>query len=57
VSVLLLEAGGSDELMFVKAPAAAFKLQNDDLVDWRYRTTTQLHASKANTKEQSAWPR
>lgn len=40
--VLLLEAGGDDNLPFMRMPAAFLALQ-DTAVDWGYRTTPQAH--------------
>lgn len=40
--VLLLEAGGDDDLPLIKAPGAYLML-HDSKVDWAYRTVPQVH--------------
>ncbi len=36
--VILLEAGGDDNGLFLTMPAGSFKLMNDKKLDWNYRT-------------------
>ena len=55
-SVLLIEAGGSDDLLDVNVPAAAVRLQLTD-ADWQYRTVPQRHANRAMVDGRCRWPR
>ena len=55
-TVLLLEAGGSDDLLDVAIPAAAIRLQLTDN-DWQYQTTPQPHANLGMTGHRCRWPR
>lgn len=56
VRVLLLEAGGSDDRLHVKIPAAAIKIQRS-LQDWCYQTVPQQHCQYNMQERQSNWPR
>lgn len=57
ISVLLLEAGGSEEdNPVIRVPFAALELQNSD-VDWAYRTESQQKACLGMHKQRCAWPR
>jgi hypothetical protein len=57
VSVLLLEAGGSDDLLNINCPAACIKLQRDPSVDWNYVTAPQKHAHGNMVDRVGHWPR
>lgn len=57
VTVLLLEAGGSDDRLNSNIPAAALKLQRDPEVDWCYQTVPQAHAQGNMANRVSNWPR
>jgi choline dehydrogenase len=57
VSVLLLEAGGSDDLLNIHVPAAAIKLQRQTDTDWCYETTPQQHAHGNMAGKRGYWPR
>lgn len=56
VRVLLLEAGGSDDRLHVKIPAASIKLQLTSN-DWCYQTVTQQHCQYNMHQHKSNWPR
>jgi choline dehydrogenase len=36
--IILFEAGGEDNRLFVRMPAGSFKLMNNDNADWNYPT-------------------
>ncbi|XP_062603385.1 alcohol dehydrogenase [acceptor]-like isoform X1 [Saccostrea cucullata] len=56
-SVLLIEAGGSEENNeVVRVPFAAIDLQNTE-VDWAFRTTPQTKACLGMRDKRCAWPR
>ena len=57
VSVLLIEAGGSDDVTNIDVPAAAIKLQRDPNYDWNYRTTPQKHCHGNMIDRVGHWPR
>ena len=57
LQVLLLEAGGSDDVLEVNCPAAAIKLQRDPRTDWLYKTEPQKDAHGNMTEERGCWPR
>lgn len=52
IKVLLLEAGGADTSPFIHTPAMMAFLP-DSNVDWRFRTTPQIHCNM----RRFAWPR
>ena len=54
-SVLLIESGGSDDLLDVAVPAAALKLQLSSL-DWQYTTVKQQHACLGMKDAVNRWP-
>ena len=54
-SVLLIESGGSDDLLNVNVPAAALKLQLSPL-DWQYTTVKQQHACQGMKDGVNRWP-
>jgi choline dehydrogenase len=56
VTVLLLEAGGSDDDMAVKVPLACNTLQGTER-DWQFRTEPQQHSHRMYNGNQSKWPR
>ncbi|XP_062603388.1 glucose dehydrogenase [FAD, quinone]-like [Saccostrea cucullata] len=56
-SVLLIEAGGSEENNeMIRIPFAALDLQNTE-VDWAFRTTPQTKACLGMKDKRCAWPR
>ncbi len=57
VTVLLIEAGGKDEIMDIHIPLAFPKLQNLPNIDWMYRTVPQKKSCGSLKYEKSAWPR
>jgi choline dehydrogenase len=56
VSVLLLEAGGSDRDFKVKVPLASNLLQNTER-DWAFRTVPQRNSGLGLNNHQHSWPR
>ncbi|KAK3096962.1 hypothetical protein FSP39_005120 [Pinctada imbricata] len=57
VSVLLVEAGGSDEWSFtIAVPLLPILLQKSKY-DWAYVTESQKHACKGFKEQKSCWPR
>ena len=56
VSVLLVEAGGSDDCLDARVPAAAVKLQLTPR-DWQYKTVPQRNSMQGMTNQISHWPR
>jgi choline dehydrogenase len=57
LKVLLLEAGGSDDVLNINCPAACIKLQRDPTYDWNYTTTSQKFAHKGMNGGVGHWPR
>ena len=55
-SVLLLEAGGTDDLLDVTVPAAAVRLQLTE-ADWQFQTVEQRFANKGMIGGRCRWPR
>ena len=55
VSVLLIEAGGTDSDMAIHIPLAYIFWQKTR-VDWRYTTKLQDHACQKHLESQSCWP-
>jgi len=56
VSVLLVEAGGSDDTFLVNTPLSSPLLQRGEL-DWQYKTVPQTNSCMAHANGQSNWPR
>jgi len=56
-SVLLLEAGGSDELFNISCPAAAITLQREAATDWCYLTSVQKDCHLGMVENKGCWPR
>ncbi|VDI41110.1 Hypothetical predicted protein [Mytilus galloprovincialis] len=57
VTVLLLEAGGSElDHAYIKVPLATSLLQKTD-IDWSYYTIPQKASCKAMKEQRSYWPR
>ena len=54
-SVLLIEAGGTDDLLDVNVPAAAISLQLSE-VDWQNQTVRQRLANKGMVGQRCRWP-
>jgi choline dehydrogenase len=57
LQVLLLEAGGSDDVLNIDVPAAAIKLQRKVETDWGYITQPQEHAFGNMVDRRGCWPR
>ncbi len=57
LQVLLLEAGGSDDVLNIHVPAAAIKLQRKPDTDWGYITEPQEWAHGNMEGRQGCWPR
>jgi len=57
LTVLLLEAGGSDDVLNIDVPAAAIKLQRKAESDWLYQTEPQTHAHTNMQDSRGNWPR
>lgn len=57
LKVLLLEAGDSDDVLQIKIPAAAIKLQRNPETDWCYLTEPQTHAHGNMEGARGCWPR
>ena len=55
VTVLLVEAGGSDSLRDINVPFSFPKLRNNRYIDWMYRTVPQKHACEGLKYMKSAW--
>ena len=54
VSVLLIEAGGTDDKSEIQVPLAFFELQKSE-VDWHYVSTPQKHTCKMHQEQRSCW--
>jgi len=57
LQVLLLEAGGSDDVLNINVPAAALKLQRKPDTDWCFITQPQTHAMGNMVDRRCCWPR
>jgi len=55
VSVLLIEAGGTDSDAGIYVPLANSLLQKTSL-DWQYTTVPQEHACQSHVEKRSCWP-